>query len=134
MDAGLGGVEDEEWGFEAEVEEEDAALAISDGEEEVGGGGGVVGEEVAAEGERGPADGGNEGGERGGGGRREGDDRDQLHGPGVDDAEAAAGGVGQEAGGAEVGGSAIVAGRWTREHAVPRLLRWSWNRHCCVFW
>lgn len=131
-EAGRVGLEPEDRGPEAEVEEGNAALAIGGGQEEVRGGG-LRGEEVAREPVRGPPDGGDErregGGRRnggvvavvgGGGGRgRHGKDGDELHGAGVDDGDGAAGRVGEEAGGAEVGGSEVVTAGWAREHAVP---------------
>lgn len=89
------------------------------------GGGRFGGEEVPAEGERGPADGGDERGEGIGGiSRRDGERKsgNELEGAGVEDGNGAAGREGQEARGAEVRGSEVVAVRWAREHAVPRLL------------
>lgn len=70
---------------------------------------------------RGPPDGGDEGGEssRGRGRRGERNSSDELHRVSFDDGNRAAGGVSQEAGGGEVGGSAVAPGRWAREHALP---------------
>lgn len=102
----------------------------------MGVGGVVEGGGIAGEGLGGPAHGGDEGGEGGGGGGGEGRHRrggggaaaghgehaDKLHGSGIGDDDAAAGGVGEEAAGAAVDSGAVVAARGTGEHAVPRLL------------
>lgn len=97
-------------GFRAEIEEGDAALAITDGEEEVverirGEKQRIRGEELVGKRLRGPADGGDEGGEgRSSGGsssgrRRERNCGDQLHRMGIHNGHRAAGGVSKETGG-----------------------------------
>lgn len=127
LDAGFGSgisFEPEDRRSGAEIEKTDATLTVGGGEEEVGGGR-FSGEEVAAEGERGPADGGNEWGERiGRSGRRnrEGEGRNKLERARVEDRNGAAGGKGEEAGGAEVRGSEVIAARRARQHGVPRVL------------
>lgn len=107
-------------GLEAEIKESNAALAIGSGEMKVRGGG-LCREEVTAEGERGPPHRGDERGKRRSGGRRRrhGNGGDELHRTRIDDGDGAAGGEGEEAGGADVGGSEVVAAGRARKHAVP---------------
>lgn len=72
-------------------------MTIAGGKKKVGVRG-FVSEEVTPKELWGPSHGSDERGERGGRGRRHGEDRNKLHRAGFDDDDAAAGGVGQEAG------------------------------------
>lgn len=124
---GFGG-EEEHDGAGSKVPEGDPALAVSGGEEEAGGGV-VVGEVGGEGGVGGEAERGDEGGEGGRGGGGHGEEEDELHGAGVDDGDAAAGAVGEEAVGAAVGAPAVAPAGGPREHAVPAVVGAARGRH-----
>lgn len=82
--------------------------------------------------ERSPPHRGDERGERRSSCRRwrHGNGGDELHRTRINDGDGAAGGKSEETGGANVGGSEVVAAGRARKHAVPRvmLLCWGVNR------